>query len=213
MTIKIVITDDHPMVLKGLKNMLALYNDIEILAAYHDAKQLLEGLITIKPDIILLDLMMPEMNGDEAHKRINKQYPELKVIILSNHGNAIYVNNLINLGVAGYLSKTVDEDTLYQAIHKVMDGAQFIEPELQDKVDKLNEGINRSVTLKFRLTAREKEVLQLIVDGHSTSEIAQMLFLSGHTIHTYRDNLMLKLDANNSATLVKLAIQMGLVPI
>lgn len=191
--------------------MLTGYADIEVIAAYSDAKQLLEGLKTIEADLILLDLMMPEMNGDEALKTINKLYPHIKVIIISNHGNAIYVTNLIHLGVAGYLTKTVEEEMLYEAIHKVMAGNQFIEPQLQEKVDKLNEGIKRSVTLKYSLTSREKEVLQMIVDGHSTTEIAQMLFLSGHTIHTYRDNLMLKLDAKNSAALVKMAIQLELV--
>lgn len=211
--IKLMITDDHPMVLKGLKNMLATYTDIEIIAAFSDGKQLLEGLAVHRPDIILLDIMMPEMKGDEALKKINKLYPEIKVIILSNHVSAVYVNNMINIGIAGYLTKTVDDDMLYEAIQEVYSGGTFIEAELLEKVESLNEGIRRSVALKYALTAREKEVLQLIVDGHNTAEMAQKLFLSTHTIDTYRDSLILKLEAKNTATLVKIAIQSGLVKI
>ncbi len=213
MNIKLIITDDHPMVLKGLKNMLQSYPDIDVLATFSNGQQLLEGLVVLRPDIILLDLMMPEMNGDEALKKIAKKYPALKVIVLSNHGSAIYVNNMINMGVAGYLMKTVEEETLYEAIKRVMQGERFVEPALLEKVEQLNEGIQRAVTLKHTLTGREKEVLQLIVDGHSSAEIAKTLFLSVHTIDTYRDNMMLKLEAKNTAALVKIAIQSGLVRI
>lgn len=209
--IRLILTDDHPMVLKGLKNMLSAHDDIEIVATFTNGKDLIEGISNYSADLILLDLMMPEMQGDEVVKRINKLYPELKIIILSNHSGAIYVNNMINLGVNGYLTKTVDDGTLYQAICSVIDGQVYIEPELLEKVERLNEGIKRTVALKFTLTAREKEVLQLIVDGNSNIEIAQLLFLSTHTIDTYRDSLMLKLEAKNTAALVKTAIQNELV--
>ncbi len=211
MPIKIVITDDHPMVLKGLKNMLNAYEDISIVAAFTNGKDLIAALSNLDADLVLLDLMMPEMQGDEVVKKINKLNDQLKIIILSNHSGAIYVNNMMNLGVHGYLTKTVDENTLYDAVRSVMRGATYVEPELLDKVEKLNEGIKRTVALKFTLTAREKEVLQLIVDGNSSVEIAQQLFLSPHTIDTYRDSLMLKLEAKNTAALVKIAIQNELV--
>lgn len=213
MKIKLVITDDHPMVLKGLKNMLLSYPDIDVLATYNNGQQLLDGLNSMQPDVILLDLMMPEMNGDEALKKINKKYPFIKVIVLTNHGSAIYVNNLMNMGVAGYLMKTVEEETLYEAIHQVMKGERFVEPALMEKVEELNKGIQRAVTLKHILTSREKQVLQMIVDGNSSAEIAKLLFLSTHTIDTYRDNMMLKLEAKNTAELVKIAIKSGLVNI
>lgn len=211
--IKLILTDDHPMVLKGLKNMLSAYPNVSIIETFTSGLDLLEGLKRLEADVLLLDLMMPEMQGDEVVKKINKYYPDLKVIILSNHSGAIYVNNMMNLGVKGYLSKTVDEETLHEAICSVMNGQEYIEPELLEKVEKLNEGIKRTVALKFTLTAREKEVLQLIVDGFSSAEIAKKLFLSTHTVDAYRDSLMLKLEAKNSATLVKMAIQNGLVSI
>lgn len=209
MMIKIAIADDHPMIISGIRNILSDCPDIVFTGAYPDGKELLEGLKKELPDILLLDIQLPDKTGDRLLLEILKKYPDFKIIALTNFESTLYVSNMMRNGAKGYLLKTVDKPTLLDAIESVYNGEEFIQPSLKEKVDLIEMGVNRTLASKFILTAREKEVLQLIVNGMTNNEIAKALFLSIHTVENYRDNILLKMEVKNTAALVKKALTLG----
>ncbi len=210
MNIKIAIADDHPMVISGVKDILSDVTHFEFTGAYADGYELMNGLQLILPDILLLDIQMPGKSGDRLLLDILKKYPDLKVIVLSSFDSILYINNMMRNGARGYLLKTADKNTLITAIITVFDGGEYLEPAVKEKTEAIEMGINKMLAIKFILTPREKEVLQMIVNGLTNAEIAKHLFLSIHTIENYRDNILLKLEAKNTADLVKKALTSGL---
>ncbi len=208
--IRIAIADDHPMIISGIKNILSDCDYISFSGAYADGRQLLLGLSESLPDILLLDIQLPDKTGDKLILEILKKYPALKVIVLTNFDSTLYVSNMMRNGAKGYLLKTADKKTLLEALEMVQAGGEYIEPSLKQKVELIETGINRTIAAKFILTAREKEVLQLIVNGMTNAEIAQALFLSVHTVENYRDNILMKMEVKNTASLVKKALTLGL---
>ncbi len=208
--IRVAIADDHPMIISGIKNILSDCNDIVFTGAYADGKELMNGLNNSLPDILLLDIQLPDKTGDRLILEMLKKYPELKVIVLTNFDSTLYVSNMMRNGAKGYILKTADKKTLLEALETVYRGEAFIEPGLKQKTELIEMGINQTIAAKFTLTAREKEVLQLIVNGLTNAEIAKNLFLSIHTVENYRDNILLKMEVKNTASLVKKALTMGL---
>lgn len=211
MKIKIAIADDHPMIIQGMQTMLSKRENIDLAGAYQNGDELMDGLQQNTPDILLLDIQMPGKTGTELAPMILEKYPAIKIIVLTNFDSGLYAHNMLQLGVLGYLLKTVEEDMLIFAIEQVYAGKPFIEPFMQEKLEKLQQKTNRVFTTKSILTQREKQILQLIVDGHTDVEIASMLYLSAYTVKHYRISLLFKLDVKNAAALVKKAIQLGLV--
>jgi len=211
MKIRIAIVDDHPMVILGLTKMLSGYDFIEIAGTYSHGAALLEGLNKDLPDILLLDIQMPEQTGSELAPLLLEQFPGLRIITLTNFDNGLYAHNMIKAGVKGYLLKTTEESMLIDAIKAVHAGDSFVEPVIRQKMETLQDKTNRTFTTKSNLTVRELEILQLIVDGFTDSEIASRIHLSLPTIKHYRISLLLKLDARNAPALVKKALQLGLV--
>jgi len=210
MNIRIAITDDHPMVIMGLQNMLANYPHISIAGTYQDGTELMQGLEQDLPDILLLDVQLPGSPGDELAPDILKKYPALRILALTNLDSALCAHNMLRQGVKGYLLKTTNQDTLIEAIETVFKGGEYVEPEMKEKIAQLNEGRTRETALKFTLTPREKEVLQLIVNGDTNKDIAQKLHIGFRTVEYYRFNILLKLDVNNTAALVKKVLRLGL---
>lgn len=211
MKIKVAIIDDHPMVVLGLATALANYDFIEVIDTYAGGLKVLEGMAASKPDVLLLDIQMPDITGSELAPLILEKFPEIKIIALTNFDNGLYAHNMISAGVLGYLLKTTEESTLIEAIKTVFEGSTFIEPVMREKMDLLQTKTNRTFTTKSKLTNRELEILQLIVDGYTDNEIANSIHLSLNTIKHYRISLLLKLDAKNAPALVKKAMQLGLV--
>jgi DNA-binding NarL/FixJ family response regulator len=211
MKIKIAIADDHPMIIKGLQNMLSAYPDIALTGTYPDGDALWKGLAEQVPDILLLDIQMPGKTGDQLTPSILKQYPELKIIILTNFDSALYVSNVLRHGVKGYLLKSTEEKVLIHAIETVYNGGEYVEPSMESKLRELSAVRKRTASLKSTLTPREKEILRMIVNGDTSPEIAERLFLSLHTVENYRISILIKLDVKNTAALVKKALQLGLV--
>jgi DNA-binding NarL/FixJ family response regulator len=211
MKIKVAIVDDHPMVVLGLATALSAYDFIEITDTYPNGLNLMEGLQAQQPDVLLLDIQMPELTGSELAPMLLERFPELKIITLTNFDNGLYAHNMIAAGVLGYLLKTTEEETLIDAIRTVYEGKSFIEPAMREKMALLQGKTNRTFTTKSNLTNREMEILQLIVDGLTDNEIAKKIHLSLPTIKHYRISLLLKLDAKNAPALVKKAMQLGLV--
>ena len=165
MNIEVAILDDHPMVLEGLGNMLTLATDISLNGAYLNAKDLLHGLQQSLPDILLLDIQMPDKNGDDQVQDILTLYPSLKIIALTNIDAPLYVHNMLRLGVEGYLLKTVAPQQLVATIKTVYHGRRVIDPSLDGRLLEFTNKMKRETYLKPRLPQREQEVLQYIADG------------------------------------------------
>jgi DNA-binding NarL/FixJ family response regulator len=210
MQIKLAITDDHLLVINGLKTMLAPYKHISVIYETTAAGALLQALTAIQPDVLLLDIQMPDMDGMELCKLVRKSYPDIRIIALTNFMESHYIKQMLRNGAMGYLLKNTDQDTLLAAIEKVYAGEQYLDATLQRNM--LNEMITgqKRTAYDIPLTKREKEILKLIAEEHSNQEIADMLFISLRTVETHRLNLTQKLAVKNTAGLVKEAIKRGL---
>ncbi len=210
MEIKIAIADDHPMIIKGLQNILAAYPHISLNATYRDGIDLLEGLMHQPPDVLLLDIQLPGKTGDELAPIILKKHPEIRILTLTNFDSSLHASNMLKYGVHGYVLKSADEDVLIRAIETVYEGKIFLEEKMKEKLHRLDNRVVKAVSNKSTLTPREKEILQLIVDGLSGPEIAEALFISIRTVNNCRAGIMLKLDVKNTAALIKKALRSGL---
>jgi len=204
--IKVAITDDQVIILNGMQKILATDNSVALAGVYKNGEELLEGLEKDQPDVLLLDIQMPGRSGIELAGIISKKYPELKMIALTNVDVIPQVKKMLNQGCMGYLLKDADSDVIFDAIKTVMSGDQFLhEPVKKMLLQSL--GGKRS---KIMITRREKEILGLIVNGLTNKEIAAQLNLSIRTVENHRNHLLQKLDVNNTAGLVKKAIEEGL---
>ncbi len=213
MPVKVIITDDHPLVAKGIQQLLKPYKHIKVVQTFRNGQALLNGLKKGVPDVLLLDYQLPDYTANELVAIILKDYPELRVLILSSTESSFYVKSMMQSGCMGYLLKSTTDDTmLIKAIDTVYEGQIFLDPELKENIlmglFKHKQPANLT---RPSLTIREKEILQLIVDEYRNQEIADKLFLSLRTIEAHRYNLLQKLNVKNTVGLVKMAIQMGLV--
>ena len=212
MPIKIAITDDHPIVIDGLVNALSPHPEIIITGTYLNGASLFKGLQVQVPDVLLLDLQLPDRNGSELVPLILKQYPELHILILSGMESSPYIHELMEKGCKGYLLKsTTSKVILLDAIQKVYKGELFLDSSLKEQLLR-DMFVNRRARNKLepKMTTREKEVLKLIAAEYSNQQIADELFVSLRTVETHRYNLMQKLEAKNTASLVRIALTMGL---
>jgi DNA-binding NarL/FixJ family response regulator len=210
MAIQVFIADDHPLILQGMQTLLSRHQHILLTGAFSSGAGLLEGLARSVPDVLLLDIQMPDRTGDELAPVLLKDYPSLKILMLTNFDSTLYVHNMLRHGVHGYLLKTSEEESLIHAIEVVHGGGVYIDPVLRDKMEQIPEKTKRIHTTKSNLTSRETEILQLIVDGYTDPEIAQQLYLSLNTVKHYRISILLKLDVKNTAALVNKALKLGL---
>ncbi len=212
-TIKIMITDDHPLAINGLQNIIRFYPHIEIMGAYTSGAELLEALKHGQPDVLLLDIILPDINGKELATIITRQYPGVRMVALTSLDAPSHVEGMMRRGCTGYLLKNTDQHTLIQAIEQVHRGEPFMDPFLKEQLvhNMLRIKKNTEIVAAPVLTQREKDILQLIVAEHTSQEIAEKLFISLRTVENHRFNLLQKLDAKNTVGLVKVALRMGLV--
>jgi len=209
--IKVAITDDHPLAINGIRSMLSSFTHIHVIATYNNGNALLEGLKSNQPDILLLDIMLPDKSGKELARMINQQYPGIGIIALTSMDAPSIVKAMMQRGCKGYLLKDTDERTLADAIEAVAAGAEFIEPSLKEHLLQQMMGVKKQVTgVVHELTTREKEILKLIVSEYTTQEIADKLFISFRTVENHRYSLLQKLEVKNTAGLVRMALTMGL---
>lgn len=211
--VNIVIADDHQMFIDGVKSLLKGEKEISVMGEALNGKLLLDLLQCKKPDIVLMDINMPEMDGIEATKQITLQFPELKVIVLSMHSNTEFIAGLIEAGASGYILKNTGKRELVEAIHRVAGGKTHFSVEItQMMMESFKNPVKKNQSHELnQLTEREKEVLKLIAEECSTKEIAEKLFISPNTVETHRKNLFSKLKVKNLAGLVKYALQTGLI--
>src|SRR3954465_2196874 len=210
MTIRIIIADDHGVVAEGLKHVVETQPDMEVVSLAVDGREALRQARELSPDVVLMDLSMPELNGADATRAILERDPKCRVIVLSMYAEREYVRRALKAGAVGYVVKRSAAKELVDAIRAAVAGERYLSPRVADVVidDYAGDG---KADLPERLSAREREVLQLLAEGRTGAEIAQRLTLSQKTVETYRARLVEKLGIRDVAGLVKFAIQRGLV--
>lgn len=215
MSIKILLVDDHAILRTGLAEVLNKQANLEIVAQACNGMEAIKMASTYKPDVIIMDITMPELNGMEATAQILKVDPDIKVIALSMHSQKHYIRNMIEAGAAGYLLKDSDLSELLQAIYSVLKGNIYLQPDLAGGLvkDYLTGKKNRKSDAFIVLSAREREILQLLAEGHSAKKIAGKLNLSIRTIENHRRNIMEKLDIHTVVELTRYAIREGITSV
>jgi len=210
--ITVSITDDHLMVVEGLKTMLKRVEDIQIISTYNNIQDTVVGLKTNLPDILLLDINLPDGNGIVLCKQLKLTYKELKIIALSNYEEISFIKQIIKNGANGYLLKNTNLVELVDAIKTVKNNQLYLPQKLQNLL--LNDSLGKPQKNSFSvpsLTRREKEVLELIAKEYTTEEIAESLFISAKTVEAYRSSLIQKLEVKNVAGLIRVSIEKGLI--
>ena len=208
--IKIIIADDHGVVAEGLKHVVEAQADMEVVALAVDGREAVRQARDLRPDVVLMDLSMPELNGADATRAILERDPKCRVIVLSMYSEREYVRRALKAGAAGYVVKRSAAKEVVDAIRAVHAGQRYLSPRVADVVLDDYTGEERDDPLA-RLSAREREVLQLLAEGHTGAQIAQRLSLSQKTVETYRARLVEKLGIRDVAGLVRFAIQRGIV--
>src|SRR5688500_11626862 len=206
--IRIALADDHNVVRQGLRALLEGVKDFRVVGEARDGKEMVELVTRERPDVALVDVAMPSLNGVEAARRIVRDMPQVKVLVLSMYTGEEYVREALAAGASGYLVKDSAADELTEAIRIVARGERYLSPAIAHLAGKTSSGGQSPLD---RLTTREREVLQLIAEGNSNKEIAARLALSVKTIEAHRTNLMAKLDIHDTASLTRFAIARGLV--
>ena len=215
MSIRILLVDDHKIVRDGLRTLIEKEPGMEVVGEARNGREGLKLTRKLLPDVTIMDITMPDMNGIDATRSILEEHPEIKVIALSMHSDRRLVSGMLEAGASGYLLKDSAFEELARAVHAVMAHQTYLSPSITDIVIKRFIGKSTSVerSVFTDLTKREREVLQLLVEGMSTKEVASSLNVSVKTIETHRANIMDKLDIHSISELVKYAIREGLTSI
>ena len=204
--INILIVDDHPMVLEGMKALLSNFEYMNVIGTATNAFETMDKLKNQQVDIVIADINLPEVSGIELTARIKKEYPIIKVLAMSTFKERSYISQMIKNGASGYLVKSASKDEIEAAIQSASEGKLYLSLDI-NSID-LHSEMAPDVPVVSR---REKEVLQLIVDGLTNPQIADKLFISLHTVDSHRKNLLAKFNVNNTASLIRVAIKNNLV--
>ncbi len=204
--IRIAVVDDHPMVLEGMRSMLSLITFVEISGMANNAFGAVEILKAGAIDILITDINMPEVSGIELTLKVRKEFPAVKVVAMSTFKERSYISQMIQNGASGYLVKSASREEIEEAILSVYEGKLYMSLDINMSAIEKQELNNAPV-----LSSREKEVLQLIGDGHTNPQIAEKLFISLHTVDSHRKNLLTKFGVNNTAGLIKQAAKHNLL--
>lgn len=212
--IRLILADDHAVVRSGIRMLLEAQPDIEIVAEAESGRQAVDQVRKLHPDVVLMDVQMPELNGIEATQQIKKMAPETAVLALTMHEDDQYFFEMLHCGASGYVPKRAAPDDLVTAIRTVARGEIFLYPSLATRLvqDYLKRADSGEQPLVYDdLTPREREVLVLIAEGLTNAEIADRLVISVKTVDRHRENIMRKLNMHNRIDLVKYAIRTGLI--
>ncbi|MEA5140735.1 response regulator transcription factor [Arcicella rigui] len=210
--ITVLLADDHDVVRKGMKMLLEDEESVLVIGEASDGLDAIEKVKALSPNVVILDLTMPKMTGIEAAKIISEEYPDVQILIFSMHNNREYIINSVENGASGYLLKDTGKEELMRAINVVSEGRKYFPPEISEVI--IDELLSKtsgnqpdtSRPIFQKITPKEKQILEHIVQGYNSREIADKLFLSIRTVDNHRANMMKKTKAKNTADLVKMAI-------
>ncbi len=205
--IRICITDDHPIVLDGLKNLIQTQEDMVLIGLFNNAKDTLKSMNSELPDVLLLDINLPDKSGIALSKELKVLYPELLIIILSVHNERAVIGSALDNKVDGYLLKNSAGEEIIEAIHKVIGGEVYLCKQSKEIYTNKEAGL-KSIPV---ITRREKEILSLIAEGFTSTQIADKLFVSMHTVESHRKNILEKFDAKSMPLIIKLATEYKLI--
>ena len=209
---RVLLADDHRMVAEGLKRLLT--DDFELVGIVEDGHALLAAAKKFRPDVIVADITMPQLNGIDALHLLKKHNPEVKVVFLTMHQDRAYARRALEAGAAGFVVKHAASDELVMAIHAALKGKTFITPALAgDVLDDIQHSAKEKKNAKGSITPRQREILQLLAEGRSAKEIAQMLSISARTVEFHKYQMMETHRLHSSAELVHFAIKHGIVTI
>jgi len=210
MSIRIILVDDHKITRQGLRLLVEKQKDMQVVAEAQDGRSAVELVDKLEPDLVIMDVTMPDLNGMEATRQILTRSPDVKVIALSMHSDSLFVTEMLKSGASGYLLKDCAFEELVRAIYSVIKGNTYLSPSISSVVvDDYLHRLSRYASNADVLTNREREVLQLLAEGKSTKQIALKLYVSAKTIETHRRQIMEKLDMHSIAELTKYAIRKG----
>jgi DNA-binding NarL/FixJ family response regulator len=209
MTIRVLLADDHAIIRDGLRALLQSVPDIEVVDAVSNGRTAVQRAIELRPDVVVMDIAMPDLNGIEATRILREKLPAARVVMLSMHSDSEHVYRALDAGAAGYLLKESAGDEVLSAVRAVRAGQRYLSRTLESLERRTDVRTGRVSPLDS-LSARERQVLQLVVEGRSSAEIARMIHLSPKSVDTYRSRLMKKLGVADVTALVKFAIQHGL---
>lgn len=211
MPIRILITDDHQLFREGISNLLSASPQIEIVGQAENGQQAIEKARQLKPDIVMMDLSLPLINGVEATRILQKELPQTKILVLSMHAEKNYIKEALEAGAAGYLSKDCTYDQLIEAINSVHQGKKYLSGNITEVL--IQDYLNKEAVpeIKAELSERESEILKLIAEGKTTREMADVLFISVKTVGTHKQHILENLQLKTTADLIKYAIKKGIV--
>ena len=207
--IRVLLADDHAILRKGVRMLIDAQPDLEVVGEAKTGREAIHEARELKPDVVVMDVSMPELNGIEGTRQICDELPHTKVIGLSMHRDSVYVREILRAGARGYLLKDSEDDDLVRAIRAVARGEAFLSPAISDAVlTDYRKHVSNPVDL---LTSREREVLTMIAEGKTNKEIANALNLSVYTVESHRGSVMEKLNLHNTGDIVRFALRNGLM--
>jgi DNA-binding NarL/FixJ family response regulator len=212
--VKIIIAEDHTILRDGLRALLSTQKEFEVIGEAGDGREAIRVADKLEPDLMLIDLSMPKLNGMEAIHEIKRRNPQIKVIALTVHKNEEYILAALEAGANGYVLKDASQGELFMAIQYVMAGKKYLSPSISEKIVEVfleNRQEGKEFSAWDTVTSREKEILKLIAEGYKNKDIADHLFISIKTVEKHRSNLMKKLDLHNTAALTTYAIEKKIV--
>ncbi|MCC6698422.1 MAG: response regulator transcription factor [Candidatus Hydrogenedentes bacterium] len=212
MKIRILLADDHQIFREGLRSLIERQADLEVVGDAETGRVAVKKALQLKPDVVIMDIAMPDMNGIEATHQIRAQLPDTKVIALSMHSDKRFVSGMLHAGALGYLLKANAFDEVVQATRTVMNNKHYVSGDVADTIvsDYVSQMSQTAPSPRTLLSPREREVLQLLAEGYGTKDIAERLLVSTNTVDTHRAHIMTKLNIRTIADLVKYAVREGL---
>jgi DNA-binding NarL/FixJ family response regulator len=213
MTIRVLIADDHGVVAEGLRNLIEAQTDMKVIALVEDGREAVRRAIESSPDVVLMDIGMPVLNGTEATRIIRERRPGTRVIMLSAYTDPVHVYRALQAGAAGYIAKKSVAKEVVDAIRQAHEGKHYLSGQLTESL--IDHVVHKAASEDplQRLSSRERQVLQMLAEGYSVAEISETLSLSPKTVETYRTRMMEKLGIGDFASLIRFAIQQGVSPL
>lgn len=212
MKIKVMLVDDHQVFREGLRSLLEQQNDLQVVGDVETGRSAVDQALRLKPDVVIMDIAMPELNGIEATRQICAKAPDTKVVALSMHSDKRFIAGMLQAGALGYLLKANAFEEVVQAVRTVLTNKHYVSRDTADTIvrDYVTQITQATPERRAELSPREREVLQLLAEGFATKEVAERLHVSSNTVDTHRAHIMAKLNVNSFADLVKYAIREGL---